>query len=437
MTNLTHDPSRRSWVESANDPETDFPIQNLPYCVFSDDDNTEPRGGVAIGDQIVDLSVCDAASLFPARAADAAFMAAGRTLNDFMSMEAAHHSALRSELSDLLSGDGRTHRGNRLPEGLLRPMDNVYLHTPVRIGDYTDFYASVHHATNVGSMFRPDNPLLPNYKYVPIGYHGRASSITLQENIVRPNGQTKAPDATEPTFGPSRQVDYEMELGCFIGQGNVLGEPISIDRAREHIFGFTLLNDWSARDIQAWEYQPLGPFLAKNFASTISPWIVTREALEPFRVPVYERPAGDPGPMPYLFDADDQASGGYDITLEVYISSEAMRDQNLAPMRISKGNFRDMYWSVAQMVTHHASNGCDLRPGDLLGSGTVSGPTPDSRGCLLERTWRGKEPIQLPTGEERRFLEDGDEVIMRGYCERVGAVRIGFGDCRGIIVPAV
>jgi fumarylacetoacetase len=435
MTNLTHDPSRRSWVESANDPETDFPIQNLPYCVFSDDENPEPRGGVAIGDQIVDLAVCNAANLFPGRAADAVFMAAGRTLNDFMAMDPMYHSALRSELSEMLSGDGRTHRGNRLPEGLLRPMDGVYLHMPVQIGDYTDFYASVHHATNVGSMFRPDNPLLPNYKYVPIGYHGRASSISLQDTVVRPNGQTKAPDASEPSFGPSKQLDYELELGCFIGQGNVLGEPIAIEDARQHIFGFCLLNDWSARDIQAWEYQPLGPFLAKNFATTISPWIVTREALEPFRVPVYERPAGDPRPLPYLFDEEDQASGGYDITLEVYIASETMREQNVAPMLVSRGNFREMYWSVAQMVTHHASNGCDLRPGDLLGSGTVSGPTPESRGCLLERTWRGKEPLKLPTGEERRFLEDGDEVIIRGYCEREGATRIGFGECRGTIIP--
>ncbi len=436
MTNHTHDPNLRSWVESANDSASDFPIQNLPFCVFSDETNAEPRGGVAIGDQIVDLTVCDEARLFSGRAADALFMAAGKQLNDFMSMEAEYHTALRNELSTLLSGDGRTHRGIALPANLLKPMDSVYLHMPIKIGDYTDFYASIHHATNVGSMFRPDNPLLPNYKYVPIAYHGRASSIGLNEEIRRPNGQTKAPDATEPSFGPSKQMDYEMEVGLFIGRGNALGEPVSIQEAAERIFGFCLVNDWSARDIQAWEYQPLGPFLAKNFATTVSPWIVTREALEPFRIAAFERAEGDPGPMQHLYDADDQISGGYDINLEVLISTESMRSQNMEPMRISKGNFRDMYWTVAQMVAHHTSNGCDLNSGDLLASGTVSGSTPESRGCLLERTWRGTEPLQLPNGETRRFLEDGDEVIMRGYCEREGAARIGFGECRGTVVTS-
>lgn len=436
MTNLTHDATLRSWVESANDPDGDFPIQNLPFCVFSETtEESIPRGGVAIGDQIVDLGVCAEANLFSGRAADAVFLAAMGRLNDFMTLDQDHHSALRAELSALLSGNGVTHRGIRLPRTLLQPIESVYLHTPARIGDYTDFYASIYHATNVGSMFRPDNPLLPNYKYVPIGYHGRASSITLDEQIVRPKGQTKPADATVPTFGPTRQLDYEAELGVFIGQGNVLGNPIPIEGAAEHIFGFCLVNDWSARDIQAWEYQPLGPFLAKNFATSISPWIVTREALEPFRVPAFTRPSGDPAPLPYLSDPNDQASGGYDITIEMWIASTAMRDADLPPMLISRGNFRDMYWTVAQLIAHHTSNGCDLRPGDLIASGTISGPEKESRGSLLEMTWRGTEPLTLPTGEERRFLEDGDEVIMRGYCERDGAVRIGFGECRGIVVP--
>jgi fumarylacetoacetase len=437
-TNLTHDPTLQSWVESANEPGADFPVQNLPFCVFSDDDpESMPRGGVAIGDQIVDLAVVADAGLFSGRAADAAYIAAAGTLNDLMATDPEHVSALRSELSLLLSGDGTQYRGIRLPRNLLRPMDGVYLHTPARIGNYTDFYASVHHATNVGSMFRPDNPLLPNYKHVPIGYHGRASSITLNEEIVRPNGQTKPAGETVPSFGPCKQLDYELEVGVFIAHGNMLGTPIPMDHADAQIFGLCLVNDWSARDIQAWEYQPLGPFLAKNFATTVSPWIITREALEPFRIPLAPRAEGDPEPLPYLSDENDRAAGGFDLTLEVWLASAAMRDQGIAPVRVSRGNFRDMYWTFAQMIAHHTSNGCDLRPGDLLASGTVSGPDKESRGCLLEMTWRGAEPIQLPTGEARKFLEDGDEVIMRGYCEREGATRIGFGECRGVIVAEV
>ncbi|HXC25692.1 MAG TPA: fumarylacetoacetase, partial [Gemmatimonadaceae bacterium] len=343
MTNLTHDPTLRSWVESANDPESDFPIQNLPFCIFSEaEEEAVPRGGVAIGDQIVDLAVCAEANLFSGRAADAAFIAAAGTLNELMALDPGHVSALRAELSALLSGNGATHRGLRLPPTLLYPMDGVYLHTPARIGNYTDFYTSIHHATNVGSMFRPDNPLLPNYKHVPIGYHGRASSITLHEHIVRPNGQTKPQDASTPIFGPTQQLDYEAELGVFIGQANYLGDPIPIDRAASSIFGFCLVNDWSARDIQAWEYQPLGPFLAKNFATSISPWIVTQEALEPFRIPATTRPDGDPTPLPYLDDPTDQASGGYDITIEVWLASQSMREANLPPIRISRGTARDM-----------------------------------------------------------------------------------------------
>jgi len=434
-TNLTHDPSLPCWVESANVPGCDFPIQNLPFCVFSEfDAEAVPRGGIAIGDQILDLAVCADESLFTGRAADAVYVAAQSTLNELMTVDNEHLSALRAEVSALLSGNGHTHRGIRLPRNLLYPMDGAIIYMPVRIGNYTDFYASIHHATNVGSMFRPDNPLLPNYKWVPIGYHGRASSVSLKETVIRPHGQTKPANETVPTFGPSRQLDYELEVGAFIARGNALGDRIPISDASETLFGFCLVNDWSARDIQSWEYQPLGPFLSKSFATNISPFIVTREALEPFRVPAFARPAGDPAPLDYLNDETDQAEGGYDIQLEVYLSSQQMRDADIAPVRLSHGTFKDMYWTMAQLVAHHTSNGCDLRPGDLIASGTVSGQGKDERGCLLEITRRGAEPFALPTGEERQFLEDGDEVIMRGYCEREGSVRIGFGECRAMIV---
>jgi fumarylacetoacetase len=317
---------------------------------------------------------------------------------------------------------------------LLVPMDQVELVMPADVGDYTDFYASIHHATNVGSMFRPDNPLLPNYKYVPIGYHGRASSLVVSgANVRRPMGQLRPDPNAPPVFGPSRSLDYELELGAVVGVGNELGRTIPIEHADDHVFGLVLLNDWSARDIQSWEYQPLGPFLAKNFTSTVSPWIVTLEALAPFRAPAAKRPAGDPEPLEYLADADDQKQGGYDISLEVLIRSASMRERGIAPMRVSRGNFQTMYWTVAQLLAHHASNGCNLRPGDLLGSGTISGPEKECRGCLLEMTWRGKEPLKLPTGESRAFLEDGDEVIFRGWCEKPGFARIGFGECRGAI----
>ncbi len=434
-TNLTHDPSLPCWVESANVPGCDFPIQNLPFCVFSEfDAEAVPRGGIAIGDQILDLAVCADESLFTGRAADAVYVAAQSTLNELMTVDDDHLSALRAEVSALLSGNGHTHRGIRLPRNLLHPMDGAIIYMPTRIGNYTDFYASIYHATNVGSMFRPDNPLLPNYKWVPIGYHGRASSVSLKETVVRPHGQTKPANEAVPTFGPCRQLDYELEVGAFIARGNALGDRIPISDASETLFGFCLVNDWSARDIQSWEYQPLGPFLSKSFATNISPFIVTREAMEPFRVPAFARPAGDPAPLDYLNDETDQAEGGYDIQLEVYLSSQQMRDADIAPVRLSHGTFRDMYWTMAQMVAHHTSNGCDLRPGDLIASGTVSGQGKDERGCLLEITRRGAEPIALPTGEQRQFLEDGDEVIMRGYCEREGSVRIGFGECRAMIV---
>ena len=309
---------------------------------------------------------------------------------------------------------------------------------PAHIGDYTDFYASVHHATNVGALFRPDNPLLPNYKWVPIGYHGRASSIVISGTPVRrPCGQRMAPNATEPVFSPSRSLDYELELGMFVAGENALGDTIVLESAEERMFGACLLNDWSARDVQSWEYQPLGPFLAKNFGSTISPWVVTLDALAPFRRALSPRAAGDPEPLPYLTDSTDQKQGGFDVSVEVWLQTSAMRAQGAPAARISHANALDLYWSFAQMLSHHASNGCNMRPGDLLGSGTISGPQPDNRGCLLELTRRGAEPLLLPNGEKRAFLEDGDEVMLRAFAEREGAVRIGFGECRGTILPAV
>jgi fumarylacetoacetase len=313
-------------------------------------------------------------------------------------------------------------------------MREATMRVPADVGDYSDFYASVFHATNVGSMFRPDNPLLPNYKWVPIGYHGRASSVIAGGSPVRrPSGQPKAPSADRPAFGPSRQLDYELEVGAWIGGENRLGEPVPLSEAERRIFGVTLLNDWSARDLQSWEYQPLGPFLAKSFATSVSPWVVTLEALAPFRVPAFTRPAGDPDPMPYLDDPGDRAAGGLSITLEVALLTARMREEGRKPARLSRTNFRQMYWTFAQMLTHHASNGCNLRPGDLIGSGTVSGPTKEERGCLLELSWRGTDPVALPDGEFRTFLEQGDEVVMTGWCEAEGAVRIGLGECRGVV----
>ncbi len=340
--------------------------------------------------------------------------------------------ALRHTLVDVLrtGGAGAAHA-----DTLLVPVDDAELLVPAHVGDYTDFYASIYHATNVGSMFRPDHPLLPNYKYVPIGYHGRASSIVASGAAVqRPWGQTRGDAERPPVFGPSRRLDYELEVGAYVGTGNVLGAPVPIGEAEAHVFGLGLVNDWSARDIQTWEYQPLGPFLAKNFATTVSPWIVTLDALAPFRAPAFARPEGDPAPLPYL--AGDAEWGGFDVVLEVWLSSAAMRAAGAGELMVSRGRFTDMYWTVAQLVAHHASNGCNLRPGDLLASGTVSGADETSRGCLLERTWKGTQPLALPGGERRTFLEDGDEVVLRAYCERPGRRRIGFGECRGRIAPA-
>ncbi len=450
--NETHDPSLRSWVESANDPETDFPIQNLPFGVFrrlgspslrSRAGFESPRAGVAIGDYILDLAGCRGEGLFnhpdgsgcKHLANETAVASAAPSLNALMALGHEHWSALRRRVSELLSVNRpEIQKDKPLVERLLVPKSSAEMLLPATIGDYTDFYASVYHATNVGGMFRPDNPLLPNYKYVPVASHGRASSVVVSGTpIRRPCGQAKDDNAKKPTFAPSRRLDYELEVGFFVGPGNPFGEPIRISDAQRHIFGLCLVNDWSARDIQRWEYQPLGPFLAKSFATTISPWVVTLEALAPFRSPAFQRPAGDPAPLPYLNDPDDRERGGVDLQLSVFIRSSLMRERGIEPMRLSQSNFRDMYWTVSQMLTHHASNGCNLRPGDLIASGTVSGAGEESRGCLLELTLGGSEPITLPTDEVRRFLQDSDEIIMRGNCEREGFVRIGFGECAGIV----
>jgi fumarylacetoacetase len=431
----THDPRLRSWVESANVEASDFPIQNLPFGVFRAARTTAgARVGVAIGDRVVDLARIHEAKLLRDVADDRT--ALFRTsLNGLMAAAPDLRRALRRRVSELLSEGNDELR--RHPAALV-PLADVELLLPASVGDYTDFYAGIEHAQNVGKMLRPDEPLLPNYRYVPIAYHGRASSVVASGTPVRrPLGQTKPDDASVPRFGPTRALDYELEVALWVGPGNRLGEPIPIERAEEHVFGVGLLNDWSARDIQSWEYRPLGPFLSKNFATTVSPWVVTLEALAPFRAPAYERPEGDPEPLPYLSSEADRERGGIDLVLEAWLRTPRMKEGSVAPVRLSRVSFRQMYWTPAQMLTHHASNGCNLMAGDLLGSGTVSGPTPEARGCLLELTRRGAEPIELPTGESRRFLEDGDEVVLRGWCEREGCARIGLGECRGTILPPV
>ncbi|WP_448951921.1 fumarylacetoacetase [Labrys neptuniae] len=430
---FTHDPALKSWVASANG-HAEFPIQNLPFGIFSPGGATQ-RAGVAIGDAILDLRAVLDAGLLSGAAERAAEAARGNDLNALLALGSGPRRALRQALSNLLA-EASSLRSRVEP--LLHKAADCLLHLPARIGDYTDFYVGIHHATAVGKLFRPDNPLLPNYKHVPIGYHGRASSILPSGTAIRrPLGQTKRPDAESPTFGPSARLDYELELGLWVGPGNELGEPIGIAGAADHIAGLCLLNDWSARDVQAWEYQPLGPFLAKNFATTISPWIVTAEALAPFRMAQAPRPEGDPAPLPYLTDAADQAQGAFDIELDVLLTTAQSRDRGVAPHVLARSNARYMYWTLAQMLAHHSSNGCNLRPGDLIGTGTISGPGADACGSLLEASQGGKQPIRLETGEERRFLEDGDEIILKASCRRDGFAPIGFGACRGIILPAV
>lgn len=432
--NETHDPRLRSWVASANSDDTDFPIQNLPFAVFRRRNASEPfRGGVAIGDQIFDLGLAARTAAFDEDTRSLLRAGAQDKLNALMASGPAAWSALRLSLSRAL-------REGAAQEQELRPclvaQADAEYDVPAKIGDYTDFYTSVHHATNIGKQFRPDNPLLPNYKWVPIGYHGRASSIVISGHAFpRPVGQTMPAGASAPSFGPSKRLDIELELGIFIGAGNALGEPIGMRNAEEHVFGIALLNDWSARDIQGWEYQPLGPFLSKNFATTISPWIVTLEALAPYRVP-FARPAGDPQPLPYLDSEWNRQAGSFDIQLQVGLSTSKMRDAQQQDFTICRTSYRHAYWTVAQLVAHHTVNGCNLQPGDLFGSGTLSGPTLDQAAALVEITHGGRQPLQLPDGETRTFLEDGDSVVLRGWCEKQGAARIGFGECRGTVLPA-
>jgi fumarylacetoacetase len=424
----THDPARTSWVASANG-HPDFPIQNLPLGVFSPEGG-EPRIGAAIGDMILDLGALAEAGLLDDRWIDALMQP---TLNAWFGHGPDEGRALRRLLSDLLCAEAQR---SAVEPHLLAQADAT-MHLPCAIGDYTDFYVGIHHATNVGKQFRPDQPLLPNYKYVPIGYHGRASSVRVSgEPVIRPKGQRKPPTADTPDYGPSRRLDYELELGLFIGRGNALGEPIPIGAAASHIAGYCLLNDWSARDVQAWEYQPLGPFLAKNFHTTVSPWVVTAEALAPFRVVQPPRAAGDPAPLPYLFDPADQKQGAYALDLEVWICTARMRAQGMTPILLSRGSATNIYWTMAQIVTHHASNGCNLQPGDLIGTGTLSGMEKDALGSLLEISKGGQEPVSLPTGETRAFLEDGDEISLRAVARADGYVPIGFGPCSAVILAA-
>ncbi|MGP0002899.1 MAG: fumarylacetoacetase [Acetobacteraceae bacterium] len=430
MTDATHDPTRLSWVASANG-HTEFRIQNLPFGVFSTHGG-RPRGGVAIGDAILDIGATLGAGLFTGVARDAAEAAAGPELNPLLALPATARRALRQRLSDILA-TGSDARGKA--SHLLHDATACTLHLPAQVGDYTDFFAGIHHARKGGQISRPDNPLMPNYKYVPVAYHSRASSVRSSgEDVRRPNGQRKLPNEAMPTFGPCRNLDYELELGVWIGHGNRQDEAIPIGQAAQHIAGFCLLNDWSARDIQSWESQPLGPFLGKSFRTSVSPWIITSEALEPFRIAQPARPDGDPAPLSHLLDAADQAHGALDIDCEVFLSTPAMRAASVEPHRMCRSNTRELYWTVAQMVAHHASNGCNLRPGDLFGSGTISGTDATSIGCLLEMTFGGRDSITLTNGETRRYLEDDDEVIFRAHCRRPGAVTIGLGECRGRVV---
>ena len=417
----THDPALRSWVESANAPGCDFPIQNLPFGIFRrKGEKAAPRGGVAIGDQILDLAALGVKT--------------GATLNRLAALGPQARRKLRRDLSRALSQ--RSAQQKRLSKYLL-PLSKAELFVPFAIGNFTDFYTSSFHATNVGRLFRPDNPLLPNFKWLPIAYHGRASSVVPSGTpVIRPKGQSKAAQSPAPVFAPSRRLDYEVELGFLVGTGNSLGKAIPVGKAMDHVFGVVLLNDWSARDIQAWEYQPLGPFLAKNFATTISPWVVTLEALEPFRAPAFARPQGDPAPLPHLLDDADQREGMFSIEVEMHLRSAKMRAAKMPPVRLSRGNFASCYWTPAQMIAHHSSSGCNLQPGDLLGSGTISGPTPDSLGAMIELTQGGKNPVRLPTGEMRAFVDDGDDVIERGRCVRQGFAAIGFGEAQTRVLPA-
>ena len=434
--NETHDPRLRSWVASANEATTEFPIQNLPFAVFHHSGaNAGLHVGIAIGDRMLDLTTAveSGALRVSGAAGETARAAAQAPLNPFMAQGTEAWSALRLALSRALRA-GSPEQSRLEPH--LRTRAGAQFALPAQIGDYSDFYSSIYHATAVGRLVRPEAPLPPNYQWLPIAYHGRASSLGVSDQpVVRPMGQIASGDQSAPVLAATRRLDFELELGAFIGPGNALGTPIGIQQAESHIFGLCLLNDWSARDIQFWEYRPLGPFLGKNFATTLSPWIVTLEALAPFRVP-WTRPAADPAPLPYLDSPGLRAAGAFDIELEVALETAAMRHAGLAPQRLARTSFRHAYWSLAQMVVHHSVNGCNLRSGDVLGTGTQSGPSAAEAGSLLELSVGGKQPLLLPNGERRTFLEDGDAVILRARCERGGAAALGFGECRGQVLPA-
>lgn len=434
LINNTHNTALTSWLSSANIDSTDFPIQNLPFAVFRRKGSQQLfRGGVAIGDQVIDLAALSQLNLFTGQVQQALIACSKPKLNEFMAMDHTIWSALRSALSAALA------TGSELEQAVsstLIALSDVEYDVPCHIGDYTDFYTSINHATTIGSIFRPENPLLPNYKWLPIGYHGRSSSIRVSgADFHRPCGQTKAPDADTPSLGPCKRLDYEMEVGIYIGSSNEMGSAIAIENADRHIFGMCLFNDWSARDIQGWEYQPLGPFLSKNFASSVSPWIVTNEALAPFRE-AWRRASSDPQPLDYLSCEHNSQYGAYNITLDVTLQTQKMREQDNAGQHLSRTNFNHSYWSVAQMVAHHSVNGCNLQAGDFFGSGTQSGPSDDQMGSLMELSFAGKKQIALDNGEQRTFLEDGDAVIMSGFCQAQGAKRIGFGEVKAIVLPA-
>ncbi len=434
----THDPAARSWLESANG-HADFPIQNLPLGVFSSlAHHDRRRGGVAIGDQVLDLAALHQKNVLSGVAQAACELASQSTLNALMQASPTIWRALRHGLFALLADSAPAQTQEQVRQCLL-PAASVQLHLPVHVANYTDFYTSIHHARNVGRVVRPDDPLSPNFVWLPIAYHGRASSVVISGTpFRRPMGQAKAPQAASPSYGPCARLDFELEMGILIGQGNALGEPVSLADAESRIFGMCLLNDWSARDHQFWEMNPLGPFLGKNFCTSISPWVVTMEALAPFRVPAAERPAPEPQPLPYLDSPDNRSRGGIDVQLSVGIESEQHRASKLPPSVVSRTSFRHQYWTPAQMVTQHTVGGCNLLPGDLLGTGTISGPTPDQAGAIVELSRGGTVDVALSqTGEVRRFLADGDCVVLSGWCERDGAARIGFGECRGTVLPAL
>jgi len=438
MIDETHKATLTSWVTSANAPGQDFPVQNLPLGVFRQRNGERRRIGVAIGDMILDLDATVGAGLLEGLHPGLRSACRSYALNALFALGRGDLLTLRHAVSRMLRADTLEGAAAAAQHAtILRDSADCMLTVPAEIGDYTDFYASVHHATNVGALFRPDNPLLPNYKWIPIGYHGRASSIVVSGTPVRrPMGQVRPDAEAPPVVAPTRSFDYELELGAFLGHGNAMGTAIPLSEAESHVMGVCLVNDWSARDVQAWEYQPLGPFLAKNFATSVSPWVVTMDALAPFRAPLAARADGDPEPLPYLHDIADRTMGGIAVTLEVLLCTAQMRAAGAAPVRISRGDARQLYWTFAQMVTHHTMNGCNIRPGDLIASGTVSGPSADERGCLLELTRRGQDPLTLPSGEVRTFLADGDEVVIRGWCERDGYQRIGLGEVRGVVTAA-